>query len=149
MKYVGLACLVSWLVMSAVAESQESIYVTHLEAPDYPRIARVANLQAKITITATINEDGKVIQATADELTSVAHKVLQEFALENIQNWTFTKPPHTPYTQVVVYDYRLDSSKPASYCPTTALSFDMPGHVAIVGGVLQVDGYVTKPGKPK
>jgi TonB family protein len=149
MKQIGLACLVSWLAVSAVGQSQEPLYVTHLEAPDYPPMARTANLQGKVTVTATIDGDGKVIDATADEYTSAASKLLQKYALENIRRWTFGKPQTALYSQVVVYEYRLDSSRPTSDCPSTEVSFDLPGHVTIIDGLVQPDGYVTKPAKPK
>ena len=71
---------------------------------------------------------------------SFAEQLLQDSAIENVQHWTFVKPPTAPYTEVVVYDYEADPSLPPSggakrMSVITKVLFDLPDHVRILTNV--------------
>ena len=92
----------------------------------------------EVTLSVTVDADGRVQHVTAlpgDEKRQ-AHKLLRDSAVENMQHWTFSKPPTAPYTEVIVYDYENDPSLPPSGGPKglpvlIRVVFDLPDHVTI------------------
>lgn len=131
---------------ACLAQGQTALCPRHIEAPGYPPIARAAHVTGKITLSVTIDADGNVVHvdATADDPRQQAHPVLQKFAIENMQHWTFAKPPSAPYTQVMVYDYEFDPALPAAggrhNSPVvTMATFDLPGRVTITTNLSFID----------
>jgi TonB family protein len=110
----------------------EALCPRHIETPTYPPIARWTNLTGKVTLTLTIDADGKVTDAEAvtTESNVSGSKALEGGTVANIRRWTFAKPPSAPYQQRIVYDYEIDKSLPLDG-PTT-VTFDLPERVAIV-----------------
>ncbi len=124
----------------------------HIETPGYPPIARTAHVSGKVTLTVTIDADGNVthVDAVAEDPRQQAHPLLQNFAIENMQHWTFAKPPSAPYTQVFVYDYELDPALPPSggkfSAPAiTKTAFDLPDHVTIATNLAFIDTQNSRP----
>jgi TonB family protein len=114
MRSTELGLLLLWLAGACFGQAQEPLCPRHIETPGYPPIARTANLSGKVTLAVTIDKDGSVKSAEAGTGESVtqAHPVLRKNTVENIQHWTFVKPPFAPYTETVVYDYEFDQSLP-------------------------------------
>jgi hypothetical protein len=84
--------------------------------------------------------EGKVqhVAATSAKPNQRAYKLLRDSAIENVQHWTFVKPPTASYTEVIVYDYEDDPSLPHSVVITKVL-FDLPDHVRILTNVPIID----------
>ena len=90
--------------------------------------------------------EGKVqhVAATPAKPNQRAYQLLQDSAIENVQHWTFVKPPTAPYTEVIAYDYEDDPSLPSSRgakrMPViTKVLFDLPDHVRILTNVPIID----------
>ena len=99
------------------------------------------------TLTVTIDANGSVkhVEAATDNPVAQAHPLLQKYAIENMQQWTFAKPPSAPYTQVIVYDYEFDETLPSSGGPSSLpvisrVKFDLPDRVTILTNVMFIDG---------
>jgi TonB family protein len=124
-------------------QEQQALCPRHIEVPTFPPIARAAHVTGKITLTLTIDADGNVrnVEATADNPVMQAHPLLQKFAVENMQHWTFAKPPSVPYTETIVYDYEFDPSLPADggANPITKVTFDLPNRVTILTNLSIID----------
>jgi len=108
--------VVSLLLLVATvsfAQTQPAICPRHIETPEYPPLARVTRLMGEVVLSVTIDADGKVqhVTATAEKQ---KQQLLQNSAIDNMQHWTFTKPPFAPYTQLIVYDYQDDPMLPPS-----------------------------------
>jgi TonB family protein len=134
--------VLGWLLLcvgtACFAQDQAPLYPRHIETPNYPAIARAAHISGKITLKVTIGADGNVehVEATAENPVQREHPLLQKYAIENMQHWTFAKPPSAPYTQIIVYDYELDPELPDGGGKTT---FDLPDHVLITTNVPTIE----------
>jgi outer membrane biosynthesis protein TonB len=80
----------------------------------------------KVTLTVTIDAEGNVSKVEPKAEKS-ASEILARSAAQNMQHWTFAKPPSAPYTQTVVYDYALSVDSPER----GRVIFDLPDHVRI------------------
>jgi TonB family protein len=137
-KWIGIS-LFHMCAVSCFGQTQPAICPKHIEAPAYPQLARQTHLTGGVTLSVTIDADGKVqhIATIAGKTSQHAHRVLQDSAVENMQHWTFNKPPSSPYTEVIVYDYEIDPTLPASGGPqrlpvTINVVFDLPDRVRIL-----------------
>ena len=134
------ASLVLWLMASCFGET---VCPRHIETPTYPTVARVARAQGKVTLNVTIDGEGKVsnVVATGDPLHQ-AQSVFQKSAIDNIRHWTFEKPTSAPLMQVIVYEFKFDSSLPTSRenYPITQVNLDLPDRVTVLVNELVVTG---------
>jgi hypothetical protein len=79
-----------------------------------------------------------------------AQGVLQEAAIENIRQGTFEKPATAPTTQVIVYEYKFDSSLHAEYpSQVTEVNIDLPDRVTIISSDAFVQPAQSKTKKQK
>jgi TonB family protein len=127
---VSLACA----TCICFAQEEARLCPRHIETPDYPTIARVANLTGKVSLRLTIDAEGNVIDAQGRMESNIPHtpeevKILEKIAVSNIRKWTFAKPPSAPYTETIVYDYEIDKTRRAR---GTQVTFDLPNNVTIV-----------------
>ena len=120
-------------------QTQPAICPKHIETPEYPPLARQTRLMGEIVLSVTIDADGRVEHVTtiAENHKRQPFPLLQNSAVENMQHWTFTKPPFAPYTEVIVYDYEDDPSLPPSggskgLPVVTKVAFDLPDRVRIL-----------------
>lgn len=134
----ALLILLIWLSARGAGETQQQLCPRHIETPTFPQIARAAHLAGKVSLTVTIDADGKVtnVGGGADTFPHTAHALLQKSAAENMRLWTFANATSTPQTQVIVYDYEIDPSLPpeggrANLPAITRVTFDLPDHVTI------------------
>jgi hypothetical protein len=135
-----------------LAQGQTELCPRHIEAPGYPPVARAAHVTGRITLTVTIDVDGNVthVDAMAVDPRQQEHPLLQKFAIQNMQHWTFAKPPLAPYTQVIVYDYEFDPALPpsggkSSMPAITKTTFDLPDHVTIATNLMFIDTQNSRP----
>ena len=141
--------VVSLLLLVATAsfgQSQPAICPKHIETPEYPLLARQTRLMGEIVLSVTIDAEGKVqhVSAKTEKPNQKAFQLLRNSAIENMQRWTFTKPPTAPYTEVIVYDYEDDPTLPPSGGPKalpviTRVVFDLPDRVRILTNVPIID----------
>jgi len=146
MKKIPFGCLLLCLAATCFGQNEKALCPRHIETPDYPQIARTAHLSGKVSLTVTIDADGKVthVETMTDDPVARAHPVLQKYAAENIQRWTFSRPLSAPYTEVIVYDYEFDTTLPGEGGPSsqpaiTKVSFDLPDRVTILTNVVFID----------
>jgi len=151
MRNTAFGFLLLWLAGACLGQAQEPLCPRHIETPDYPPLARTANLSGKLTVAVTIDKDGSVTSAAAGTGESVrqGHPVLRKFAVENIQHWTFVKPPFAPHNETVVYDYEFDQSLPPeggkkSTPAITTVSFDLPNRVTISTNMRFLDTSISR-----
>jgi TonB family protein len=146
MRNTAFGLLLLWFAGTCFGQAQEPLCPRHIETPYYPPLARTANLSGRVTLAVTIDKNGSVTSAepgTRESITQ-AHPVLLKSAVENIQHWTFVKPPFAPYTETVVYDYEFDQSLPPeggkkSAPAMTTVSFDLPNRVTISTNMRFID----------
>lgn len=146
MKQLAFGWLLLWTGAACFAQDQAALCPRHIETPNYPVLARTAHVTGKITLTVTVGLDGNVehVDATTDNPVQREHPLLQKYAIENMELWTFAKPPSVPYTQVIVYDYELDPALPPSGGPSslpsiTKTTFDLPNHVSITTNLPMIE----------
>ena len=139
------------MAAACFGQIQEGLCPKHIETPQYPALARQAHVTGKITLTVTVDADGKVkhVEAATDNPVQRAQPLLQNSAVENMQHWTFAKPSFAPYTQVIVFDYEYDSTLPPSGGPSslpsiTKVTIDLPDRVNIL-----INGEIIEPAKSK
>jgi len=150
-KKSAFGCFLLFMAAACFGQIREGLCPKHIETPQYPTLARQTHVTGKITLTVTVDADGKVTHAEAVAANPVqrAHPLLQNSAAENMQHWTFAKPSLAPYTQVIVYDYEYDSTLPPSGGPSslpsiTKVTFDLPDRVNIL-----INGEIIEPAKAK
>lgn len=99
---VGAASL---LLLASLAIGAQQVRValpmiTSAQVPLYPPTARLANVEGVIHLKAT-TDGHRVVSIQVED----GHKLLADFAEENLRTWQFS--PHTPTTFAVTYTYRL------------------------------------------
>ena len=94
-------------------------------SPDYPNVARLAQISGEVHLLAKVGEDGRV--EGADVLSGPP--ILAKYAQKNLLTWSFTRRPEHG-TIVVVYHYRLQGRRIyGTVIPTVSL--ESPTQVVI------------------
>ena len=127
------------LATSVICIGQEGVCVLHVESPNYPDLARQAQLSGTVTVTVTIEERGGVTSTKAS-----GPRLLKEEAERNIRTWIFSKGATGQLE--IVYEFRLTEPK-VSYRPAPEVQFDLPRRVTITSHapIPIRDGVVLKP----
>ena len=137
------SCGFFWLCLASgcFGQAQAALCPSHIEAPSYPLIAKVAHITGKVILTLTLDADGKVVDVKAADEDEKGAGLLKWGAIDNIRRWAFSKPPSSPYTQTIVYDFELDAFLPGDdgNHPITKISFDLPDRVTIAANARIVD----------
>jgi TonB family protein len=120
-----------FFLMFATGYTQQrwDTYITSLQMPCYPPLARAARLQGIAKIKLVIGGDGSVASAEALE----GNPLLTKAAIENARTWRFgtaegrsaLEPP------VVVFDYKLEDESSWNRCATRVV-FDSWSKVTVV-----------------
>ena len=136
----------------SVGQTQPAICPKHIETPEYPPLARQTRMLGEIALSVTIDADGRVesVKVLLPDGKQKPYQFLQNAAIENMQRWTFTKPPFAPYTEVIVYDYGDDPSLPPSGGPKnlpvlTRVLVDLPDRVSILTNIPIINTDESKP----
>jgi TonB family protein len=136
---IALGFLLFCMSEAGFGQTQGALCPRHIETPVYPQIAHTAHVTGKITLTVTIDADGKVkqVEAAGGNSAEQKHPILRKYAVENMQHWTFVKPPSAPYTFVFLYDFEFDESLPPEGGPhsspsITKVNIDLPDRVTIL-----------------
>src|SRR5579862_7567622 len=148
MRATTFGCLLLSLLIACSDHTLEVLSPRHIETPGYPRLPRMARIMGKVNLTLKIDADGNVQSAETarDNSGYKPHELLVTPAIENVKKWTFSRPSHAPFTQVIVYDYEIDETLPMnSGCSIERVTFDLPDRVKIVSNAPQVDTIEAKP----
>lgn len=124
---VGVLLLASSIV--SFGRDQPALTPKHIEAPADVSVAEVARVRGKVVVQVTIDGDGRVTDAKAvpnQEGSKIP--LLEHNSILNVQKWTFEKPPSSPYTETITYDYEFDESLRSG---ETRVTFDLPNRVNI------------------
>jgi Gram-negative bacterial TonB protein C-terminal len=145
-----VVCLVFWVAAGCSRRTEKGLCPKHIETPGYAPLARMARLTGKITLTVTIDREGRVEQVGAATNAPGKGLILKDAAVENMRHWTFAKPPFAPYTQVIVYDYEIDPTIPSAggefSAPTIVkVTFDLPDQVQILTNTSFIETDESKP----
>lgn len=132
MRHISIALFLilgwsSWLFVGASQASLDHLCVAHLEVPDYPRLARLAQRQAVVDVKIDINKDGHVTAARMSTDSFFRREVDN-----NVRTWTFKHLPVNakfPITHTVRFEFKLQGKRAEE---PTRVSFDLPDRVLIV-----------------
>jgi len=133
MSRFATVCIVLLLSSTTFGQTGESVCVKHIEVPEFGPLARAARLAGKVTVSFTIDADGKVVEAKG----TGAPGVLCTQSEMNIRLWTFTKPTSAPRVQTIVYVYLLEGPPSDHYY--SHATFDLPEQVTITSRVGKPD----------
>lgn len=115
------------VVVFAASASPTDICVVHWRSINYDPIARAARLQGDVRLEVSVGPDGKVSDITV--LPSNAHKLLQDEAVKNMNEWTFNAGNKRSFD--IVYEFRLIMPETAYDAPTS-VNVDFPTKVHVV-----------------
>jgi TonB family protein len=151
MKELAASCLLLALLVGCATGKPKPVHPLHIEAPDFPLPARTAHVTGTVSLTLTIDADGRVtvVDAKASNPVEEQHPLLRKSATDNIERWTFEKPPFAPFRQTIVYDYEFDDALPAEGGPSalpriTQVEFDLPSHVSISANAAIIETNASK-----
>lgn len=133
MPRLTITCIVLLLSSTTSGQTGDSVCAKHVEVPEYSRMVRLARLNGRVTLTFTVDADGKVIKARG----TGAHQVLCDQSEANIRLWTFTKPTGAPLMQTIVYEYVLEGPPFEDYY--SHATFDLPDRVTISSRIPKPD----------
>lgn len=117
--------LVVLLSLECLGGKPVNICVKHIESPQYPQLARLAQIAGDVTVKVFVSPDGKVVSAAA----TTGPAILGQYATENVKKWIFDEGGEQEFD--IVFRFRLE--KPAvDYAPPPKVTFDLPNSVEIV-----------------
>jgi hypothetical protein len=103
---VMLLFLVSLISANGRVPSDSTLGIRRLVAPDYPTVARQAQVVGDVHLLARVKDDGRV---ESSEVLS-GPPVLASHAQKNVLTWQFTKQPDFQKVEII-YRYRLQEPK--------------------------------------
>jgi TonB family protein len=117
------------LVGVVQAQGSPDLYISSLQMPCYPPLARQAKIEGQVTMKIQINKDGSVGSAEAVE--GIA--LLRVASLDNVKTWKFGAGPGETVTREtrVVFEYRLEGDRGFDRC-STRVTFDSYNEVEII-----------------
>lgn len=119
------------LLLFATGYSQQTwdTYITSLQMPCYPPLARQAQLQGTVRVKLAVAGDGSVASAEALE----GNPLLSKAAVASVRTWKFgTAEGQNPLaTPIVVFDYKLENGSGWDRCASRVV-FDSWSKVTVV-----------------
>ncbi len=125
------------LLLCLVACQDYRLHVRELVTPEYPREARVRNIQGTVKVDVLIGPDGKVIVADG----SGAHPILVEAATRNVRQWVFGPFPPVcefPINHTVTFVYKLEGP-PASVVLGPMIRTYLPDRIELQSRTFESD----------
>jgi len=136
MKRLGLLVLflVALIPLNGGENCNPMLGVRKCVSPDYPNVARLAQISGDVRLLAKVSEDGRV--ETVDVLSGPP--ILAKYAQKNLLSWHYTNLPKEEKIEVV-YHYRLRG--PKIYSPVVpSVSIESPTEVVITSNPPLPDG---------
>jgi TonB family protein len=114
MKSIFLVMTVLCVLEGGQGQQKWDTYITSLQMPCYPPIARAARVQGTAKIKLVVAGDGSVTSAVAVE----GHALLAKAAIDNVRTWKFSVgDSHAPLEPlVVVFQYKLEDGSGWNRC---------------------------------
>lgn len=100
----------------------------HVEAMQYPQMARLARIQGEVLVEATVADDGRVMAARARS----GHGILADAAEQNLRKWVFSQG--TSRNLEVIFVFRLEKPE-LEYSPPSRVVFDLPNKVSVTSNL--------------
>lgn len=119
--------LLSFLTEASCFAGQ--LCVHDLTVPGYPNLAKMAQIEGRVTVSIEIAADGKVISAKA----TGGHEVLLRATERSVREWSFWPPAGVkefPVRHSITYIYRI-VGKPVLEPPPPTVLFHLPDTVEI------------------
>lgn len=113
------------ILVALVAQPKPEARVTHLECPQYPELARQAQIEGSVRVHMAYDETGHVVSAVA----ITGHQLLRKEAEENIATWVFETGREGVLD--ITYEFHLEEPK-VKGVPPTKVRFDLPDRVEVV-----------------
>jgi TonB family protein len=116
------------LLQTQIASPQ--LCVVHLQAPEYPLLARQTGMEGRVEVTIRISQDGEVTIVGEPQ----GNRLLAGYAASNLKTWKCSPANNAaPADLTVTYEYRLDQlHKTQNTVFGSTVEMDLPGHVLIV-----------------
>ena len=114
------------IVLLVAGYSPKDICVVHWKSINYNPVARQARLQGNVRLEVSVGSDGKVSEVRV--LPSDAHKLLQDEAVKNMNEWTFNAGEKRSFG--IVYEFRLAMPE-TDYDAPTFVTVDFPTKVHV------------------
>jgi TonB family protein len=113
-------------VVLVAGPSPKDICLVHWESINYNPIARRARLQGDVKLEVFVGLDGKVSDVKV--LPSEAHRLLQDEAVKNMNEWRFNAGEKRSFD--IVYEFRLIMPE-TDYDAPTSVTVDFPTKVHV------------------
>lgn len=118
------------LLASGYTQGSSELYISSLEMPCYPPLARQANVQGATKVKIDIGKDGRVMSAETVE----GARILAVASLENVRTWKFAAGPGQPVSRegtFVAFEYRLEGDTGFDRC-AARIVFDAYNKVEVI-----------------
>jgi len=102
--FLYLACMT--ILVNAGENSERNLGIRKFVSPDYPNVARLAQISGDVHILATVTAQGRV--TVADIMSGPP--ILASYAQKNLLTWEFTVQSQVEKLEIV-YRYRLTEPK--------------------------------------
>lgn len=114
------------LILISTLSASAQLCLQHIVSPNYPRLARIAQIKGRVTLTVNVNEQGKVESVQASSVSPL----LAQPAEENIRQWVFCPSAKSSGPLVISYIYALEGRAQYEDGPAKVI-FDLPSDVHI------------------
>lgn len=145
-----LTSLISLMLIAGtcLAQTNPLLCPKHIEVPQYSVVAWTARMTGKFDVKVSLDSEGKVSSADIENLgIDSASQILGHASIRNAKQWTFEKPPYSPYKITITYEYGFDKSLPIDRQgerQITKVLIDLPNRVSILSNQRIVVAYGSK-----
>src|SRR4051812_43507840 len=98
----ALGLVLATFMYGSTASAQ--LCIQHIVSPDYPRLARIAQVEGRVTLSVNFDEQGKVASVRA----SSGPPLLMQPTEENIRQWVLCPRANSSGPMVISYTYALE-----------------------------------------
>jgi TonB family protein len=131
MKISRVMVVLFTLLASGHTQGSPDYYISSVQMPCYPPLARQAKVQGQAKVRIEVGNDGAVTLAEALE----GSPILQAAALPNARTWKFGGGQGADLSKLrttIVFEYRLEGEPGWERCAARII-FDSFNHVEIIG----------------
>jgi hypothetical protein len=111
-------------------EGSVPVCVKHIESPQYPLMARLAQISGDVVVKVSITPEGTV--AEADGISGPS--LLRDYAAQNLKKWVFDRGQERVLE--IQFKFKLQNP-PTNYAPPPVVTLDLPNHVEIISSYLR------------
>ena len=121
------------LLLAAAVALGQRLAELHLKSaglPQYPSIARLAQIQGEVKVEFILNSDGEPVSVVAVS----GHPVLKPAAEENVKTWRFELPKNlyrTEWKYDTIFNFKISDDKQPSEDPKLTVTLDSYRYVVV------------------